>query len=62
MNIFVIVIEFYVSLKKNFKVGINQISIIFHDFNKSTTENKMFAEACLLTGTSHFLLVIGPSI
>ena len=55
MNIFAIVIKFYVNLKKNVQnlMKPNIIYIILHDFNKSTTQTRMFAEACLLTGTSH---------
>ena len=37
MNIFVIVIEFYVNLKNNFQIGLSQILFILHDFNQSTT-------------------------
>ena len=49
MNIFEIVIEFYVNLKKNFQNWIKtNISFILHDFNYSTRETRMFAEACLL--------------
>ena len=37
-----------------FKIGLSQISFILHDFNQSTTAGtKIFAEACLLSGTSY---------
>ena len=53
MNIFVIVIEFYVNLKNNFQNWTKQILFILHNFNQSTTETRMFVEAYLLSGTSH---------
>ena len=63
MNIFVIVIEFFVNLKNNFQNWIKPNIIYFlHYF---TTETRKFAEACLLqlaTLISHYLLVIGPSL
>ena len=45
----VIVIEFYVNLKKDFQNWIRP-NIIFY---MSTAEARMFAKACWLTGTSH---------
>ena len=39
--------------KTIFKIGLSQILFILHDFNESTTETRMFAEACLLSVTSH---------
>ena len=66
MNNFVIAIKFYVNLKKNFKIGLNQISFILNEFNWSTTETAIFAEACLhaITGTiiSHYFRMVGPSL
>ena len=58
MNIFVIVIEIYVNLKKNLPNWIKP-NIINFTF---ILESRMFDEACLLTGTSHYILVIGISI
>ena len=48
MDIFVIMIEFNVDLKKNLQNWFKPIKKNY----MSTTKTRMFAEACLLTGTS----------
>ena len=53
-DIFVIVL----TSKIIFKIGFSQILFILHDFNQSTTLTRMYAEACLLSGNSHYATFI----